>query len=456
MPDANVQLKIEIETEGAEQLTTLRRDLEQVGAAGTAAFARLDASLRAALDQQRRFAASVEPIFQNFFQRLLTGATGFRDTFKRLFDDLLRFFVGTVSRMVAAWLGGLRQMLGGGGIASSGAGGSGLLGGLIAPLLSSGFGFRLGVAGTPPFVPAGGGGGSATHLGILSELGINLRGLGPISGCLLFSGGLLAGLFGVQRGSPVLGALGGAAAGFAVGGPIGAVVGALVGLIGGVFSRGGLKRRAAALEEVYTAELGRILRAVKSFELTPEQAIAQVQASFEGFAAEWARLGGPGRRALEKMRGLTQQVVASIRNLAGRRDLRTQLVQQLPIPEFQRGGLVRALPITGPNSRILAFLHPGEAVLNRRAVASLGPQNVERLNRAGNSSGAPSFQSGGFVNSMSNPVAPLSRAESRDATGKVNIQIVINAADRDPREIAHEVIRTIRRLARDQGLPRPV
>lgn len=444
MPDANIQLKIEIETEGAEQLTTLRRDLEQVGAAGTAAFARLDASLRAALDQQRRFAASVEPIFQNFFQRLLTGATGFRDTFKRLFDDLLRFFVGTVSRMVAAWLGGLRQMLGGGGIASSGAGGSGLLGGLIAPLLSSGFGFRLGVAGTPPFVPAGGGGGSATNLGILSELGINLRGLGPISGSLLFSGGLLAGLFGVQRGSPVLGALGGAAAGFAVGGPIGAVVGALVGLIGGVLSRGGLKRRAAALEEAYTAELGRILRAVKSFELTPEQAIAQVQASFEGFAAEWARLGGPGRRALEKMRGLTQQVVASIRNLAGRRDLRTQLVQQLPIPEFQRGGLI---PITGPNSRILAFLHPGEAVLNRRAVASLGPQNVERLNRQA-APGLPSFQRGGFVNSMSNPVAP--------ATGRLNIQIVINAADRDPREIAHEVIRTIRRLARDQGLPRPV
>jgi hypothetical protein len=248
-----------------------------------------------------------------------------------------------------------------------------------------------------------------------------------------------------------------------VGGPIGAVVGALVGLIGGVFSRGGLKRRAAALEEAYTAELGRILRAVKSFELTPEQAIAQVQASFEGFAAEWARLGGPGRRALEKMRGLTQQVVASIRNLAGRRDLRTQLIQQLPIPEFQRGGLVRpvppaagAVPITGPNSRILAFLHPGEAVLNRRAVASLGPQNVERLNRAGNSSGVPRFQSGGFVNSMSNPVAPLSRAESRDAAGKVNVQIFINAADRDPREIAHEVIRTIRRLARDQGLPRPV
>ena len=444
MPDTNVQLKIEIETEGAEQLTTLRRDLEQVGATGTAAFARLDASLRAALDQQRRFAASVEPIFQNFFQRLLTGATGFRDAFKRLFDDLLRFFVGTVSRMVAAWLGGLRQMLGGG-IASSGAGGSGLLGGLIAPLLSSGFGFRLGVAGTPPFVPAGGGGGSATNLGILSELGINLRGLGPISGSLLFSGGLLAGLFGVQRGSPVLGALGGAAAGFAVGGPIGAAVGALVGLIGGVFSRGGLKRRAAALEEAYTAELGRILRAVKSFELTPEQAIAQVQTSFEGFAAEWARLGGPGRRALEKMRGLTQQVVASIRNLAGRRDLRTQLVEQLPIPEFQRGGLVRAVPITGPNSRILAFLHPGEAVLNRRAVASLGPQNVERLNRQAE---VPAFQRGGLVNFAPSPVAP--------ATGRLNIQIVINAADRDPREIAHEVIRTIRRLARDQGLPRPV
>ncbi len=177
MPDTNVQLKIEIETEGAEQLTTLRRDLEQVGAAGTAAFARLDASLRAALDQQRRFAASVEPIFQNFFQRLLTGATGFRDTFKRLFDDLLRFFVGTVSRMVAAWLGGLRQMLGGGlpTLGGTGPSGGGLLGGLIAPLLSSGFGFHLGVAGTPPFVPSGGGGGSATNIGILSELGIPRR-----------------------------------------------------------------------------------------------------------------------------------------------------------------------------------------------------------------------------------------------------------------------------------------
>ena len=163
MPESRVQLTIEVETEGAEQLTTLRRELEQVGATGQAAFARLDRSLLAALENQRRFAASIEPVFQNFFRRLLSGATSFKDAFKKVLSDLLDFFLRTVSRMVAAWLGGLRQLSGGSsgnsglggllGLVFGGSGGSGSGGG--------GGGAQLGFGSLLPFLPIGGGGGGS-------------------------------------------------------------------------------------------------------------------------------------------------------------------------------------------------------------------------------------------------------------------------------------------------------
>ncbi|MGH9812026.1 MAG: hypothetical protein ACRD4T_02720, partial [Candidatus Acidiferrales bacterium] len=92
MADARVQLRIEVETEGAEQLTSLRRELEQLGDAGAAAVGQMDSSLTATLDHlqqsrqlvagatnefiqgHRRVFSSLDPLLQGFFNRLLGGA----------------------------------------------------------------------------------------------------------------------------------------------------------------------------------------------------------------------------------------------------------------------------------------------------------------------------------------------------------------------------------------------
>lgn len=113
MPDARVQLSITIETEGAEQLTSLRRELESLGAVGGEALVPLDASLAAVVNQlrdSREIVAGLQPIFRNFFQSLIGGARNFHDAVKRLLLDLLEFFLGIVRRMVEGWLSGLRLM----------------------------------------------------------------------------------------------------------------------------------------------------------------------------------------------------------------------------------------------------------------------------------------------------------------------------------------------------------
>ncbi|MGH9804939.1 MAG: hypothetical protein ACRD4D_07185, partial [Candidatus Acidiferrales bacterium] len=224
MPEARVQLAIEIETEGAEQLTSLRRELEQLGQAGEAAIGRLDAALKSSVEQleqsralvgaatqgflesHRRLFSSLDPVFQGFFRRLLGGTRSFSDTLKRLLSDLLHTFLRTLEQMVAAWFSGFQQMgappiLGGSGL--GGALGSVLAGALAIPA-ALGMG---GVGGTPPTFPAGGGGGgSATNLNLLSQLGIPVRDLTlgalTVPGGLLASGGLFLGLTGVNRGSP--------------------------------------------------------------------------------------------------------------------------------------------------------------------------------------------------------------------------------------------------------------
>ncbi|MFQ5778794.1 MAG: hypothetical protein ACE5IP_12380 [Terriglobia bacterium] len=465
MPDTRLQLAIEIETEGADQLTSLRRQLEDLGASGTANFRRLDASLRSLLERfrqsrqlvtsatesflqsHRQLFTSLQPVFQGFFQRLLAGTRNFRDVFKRLLSDLLNVFLNTVSRMVAAWLSGLRQISGGfpfgnllGGRAP--ARGGGFLG-LLAPLLSAGFGFRTGPGGTPPFLPAGSGGGlTATNLGLFSRLGIDLRSLGPVPGGVLASGGLLAAVLGFQRGSRVLGALGGAAAGFAFGGPIGAAIGGLVGFLGGLFGRGRLKRKAAQTESEFVAFIGRVLDAVRTFQLTVQQGIQEIVSGFERFKQTVAPFGFAGRRAVGNVTPLVNQVVGDLRRLGQQRDERRQLIASLPIPEFQRGGLVgpaRAAALTTSDGRILAFLHPGEAVLNRPAVQRLSPEFIQQANH---SAGPAPGRSG--LPAQAGPGATINIGP-----------VIINGADKDGQEIFRDFVREARRLARDQGLPPP-
>lgn len=447
MPEARVQLAIEVEVEGAEQLTALRRELEQLGQAGATAVGRLDTALAATLDhlqQSRELVAaatrsflqahgqlfsSLEPIFQGFFTRLLSGARGFRDAWKRLLADLLRLFLRTIEQMVSGWLSGFRQMsaLGGGGF--GGGFGGGLLG-VLAPILSSGLGFQLSLGGTPPTFPTqGGGGGSASNIGLLSQLGIPVRDLTlgglTIPGGLLASGGLFLGLTGVQRGSPLMGALGGAAAGFAFGGPIGAVIGAIAGLLGGVFGRGKKKRQAARVAEEGFAEMRRIVEQFKRFQIDFDTSLAQITAIWEQMQAAWRQLGKSiFKRSLRGEQPEFDQIVGELKQIQQAREARSRLLETLPLPEFQAGGLVRA--VRAGDGRVLAFLHQGEAVLNRRAVQALGEERIDRLNRG------------------QHPTRPDSRP--------VNIQIFIDGRGADPEQIAAFTLRKLRRELADRGL----
>jgi hypothetical protein len=462
MPEARVQLAIEIETEGAEQLTSLRRELEQLGQAGQAAFTRLDAALGQTVDQleqsralvgstlqefldsHRRLFSSLDPVFQGFFRRLLTGARSFSDALKRLLSDLLRYFLRTLEQIVAGWFSGFRRM-GAPPVLGSGLGG-GILPSALGLLLESSGGLRTaGVGGTPPTFPTGGGGGSATNLNLLSQLGIPTRDLTiggfTLPGGLLASGGLLLGLTGVLRGSPLLGAAGGALAGFAFGGPIGAAIGALAGLFGGLFSRGKKKRHDTRVFQAGLAEMQKVLEEFKRFRVDFEAALAQVDAIWAEMASAFKL-----KRSLRGAEPRYLEIRRQIEDIEKQRELRGGLLRALPIPEFAAGGFVadQLRAIQTGQGKVLAFLHQGEAVLNSRAVAALGRSFIEQVNRA------PSFQSGGFV---SRPLSP-SRSFGT-ATGRtVNIgPIIIQAAPGMNEEaLANFTIRKLRRELRDKGI----
>jgi hypothetical protein len=460
MPEARVQLAIEIETEGAEELTALRRELEQLGQVGEAAFGRLDAALNTTverleqaralvgaatqgfLESHRRLFSSLDPVFEGFFRRLLSGTRSFGDAMKRLLSDLLRYFLRTLEQMVGAWLSGFQLMSGAPPVLSGGSGG-----GFLGSILTAGLGIpgllgTGGVGGTPPTFPSGGGGGgSATNLNLLSQLGIPLRDLTlgslTIPGGLLASGGLFLGLTGVQRGSPVLGALGGAAAGFAFGGPIGAAIGALAGLLGGIFSRGKKKRQASRIAEAGFAEMREIVEQFRRFQIDFETALAQINALWEQMQAGWRQLGGSIlRRSVRGELPEFNQIVGELKQIQSARETRTRLMAGLPIPEFQTGGLVRGA--NARDGRLLAFLHAGEAVLNRRAVQMLGPGFVEQANRT------PSLQAGGVV-SPAGEAAGLNRPS-------VTVQIYIDGRGSDAEAVAAYTIRKLKRELADRGL----
>ncbi len=166
MPEARVQLSIEIETEGAEELTTLRRELEQLGQTGEEAFERVDEALETTmahleqsrsivgaatesfLQSHRQLFRSLQPVFDGFFSRVLTGAHSFRDVLRRLLEELLDFFLRIIQRMVAGWLSGFLAMTN---ITSSF---GGLLGNLLNVILGGGGGGSI-TLGTPPIFGGG-------------------------------------------------------------------------------------------------------------------------------------------------------------------------------------------------------------------------------------------------------------------------------------------------------------
>jgi len=421
--------------------------LEKIGA-GSKDLARARIVLEAqtavklAAENKRAFEQMAQQI-DFFFQRAALGAQSFSDLFKQIWTQLLSFFISQVSRMVAAWVLGQKQMQA---ASAGGGGGGGGIGSILGGIFGGGsiFGTARAPGGTGTFSGApigsnlvsGGGGlasfgvpgigvpsglpppppGSATGIegqaGLLGMLGIKLQGIGPISGGILASAGILAALFGIRTGRPLVGALGGAAAGFAFGGPIGAVIGAIVGGVAAVFSRGKLKRRAAASEEAFSAQLVEVVAQFKKFELDFQGALDTVDQLFADFSVVAPQqFGRFGRRAVRNITPFVRAVKDRIREIQGARDVRAALSIFGQIPEFTHGGLVPSL------------LHPGEFVIRREAVQRVGVQNLERVNAG------------------------------QTPMGNVNINITINPSPgMDERAVGEMAARAIARRFRNRGL----
>lgn len=503
MPASHVQLRIEVETEGAEQLTALRQQLDRLGAAGSDAFAQLDTSVAAVLDKlklsrslvaesttsfiasQRQLIAGLAPLFDSFFRTVFTGSRSLRDGLKRLWGDFLDFFLGLTRRMVAGWLNGLQLMTGPalrGGFGGGGAGRGGIFGGILGGILGlpglggigpggtaptfptqqfTGLGARFGllpsaglsalggpasgwgaVAGPAGTVPGVGGAGGLTA----SALG-GLGGLAGVAGLLGLAGFSLAGA-GVRRGNVALGGIGGFLAGGALGtlvggssllagtalgafaGPIGAAIGAIVGVIMASLQRGKLKREASRIADQGFAEMRRVLEEFKRFQVDFESALSQVNAVWAQMVQGWSGMGKVGRRSIQSQQPFFQQIVDEINRIQKARELRGQIIGGLPIPEFQLGGVVRT--IQNQNGRILAFLHQGEAVLNRRAVQAVGERRIDELNSR-----------------------PFAAAQGD------SFNITINAVDGESMERwlsrnEGRLVRFLRRAARDRGMRPPL
>jgi len=448
-----VELRIEVETEGAEQLTTLRQELERLGRTGTKAFQQVDASMTAVLDKltlsrslvadstrsfldsQRQLFASLTPLFDTFFRGVLSGSRSLRDALKRLWSDFLDFFLGLVRRMLATWLDALGVMSG-----SRSGGFGGLLGGLLGGLFGA-------ASPAAPFLSS-----------LLPSFGLGLGG-----GRLPTGGGFSSTLLGALFGRPALAGLGGPVGTpptFPTPGP-GPVFGGLGGLFAGgvltavlfgiskILQRNKQAREAFRVAREGVAALEEILDAFKRFQIDYESAASRMDAVIQQMGTAWSRLGAPGQaflsgrlpgpfRAHPRVRealALREQVSTlrgELDRLQAVREQRAQALAQLPIPEFQLGGMVRA--IHSAQGRILAFLHAGEAVLNRRAVRALGEAQIERLNRE------PSRGLG---------------------AGRDQFFVEIHAVDGESVErwLARNEVRLVRffrRAARDRGLRPPV
>ena len=324
MPESNVQLTVEIETNGAEKLTTLRRDLEAVGKSGKEAFTGLDGAIRDAFEQQRELSATLAPLFRNSFGRILSDANGFGSAFKRLFADLGNFVAGTIARMVSDWLGGFRRL----------SGGSGMFGG-VSQIFKGVGGLAAGGKGlTTSAASAGGSAGSASSLAAFGgPVGIALS-IGAIAGPAIFNR----------------------------------------------LTRGRRNRRAARGAEIdFNRQLASIETEFEFRRLDADQAGESIRNALNAFRETTGGLGRPGSRARTRAQARFAELLVSIDDISSARNSRERLIGSGAIPEFGHGGF------TGSGG--LAVVHPNEFVLNAQATRSIGRDNLERANRNPGSGG---------------------------------------------------------------------
>ena len=393
----------------------------------------LDENQRLA-DEQLRLQERNLREYDRFLDRMVRFTEQSGNILTNIWRTISDEFQRSVTKMVLSWLFGLRQI--NAGRSSGGAGGTilgGLFGGIFGPSVPvsartpdynpnassfinsvvggasvPGVGVGAGAAGNIPLavptaaasdplggigqllakVPGGGGGG--VLLGALLGLQVGSKGR-PFAGLLAGLGGTIGGV-----------ALSGASAGVA--GGVGALAGAKVALAGfltnpiglailggigltsfivGVLSRGKKKRKATDIANEGFADINQIVRAFELRQVDFLRAVDGMNQIWDQMVQGWEQIGGKvGRRSISSQQPFFAAYVARVEEIQRKRNERSDLIASLPLPEFQSGGLVHGVG----NRPLLAALHPGEFVLNRKAVDRIGTPKLEQAN-AGESPG---------------------------------------------------------------------
>ena len=433
-----------------------------------------DATREAARAQEQMLEATAGKI-ESFIDRVFLTARSLSDVFHQFLMQTLGSFVKWISQMLAHWLTGIRQATAGAG----GGGGGGLLGGLLGGIFGlggAGVSPAMGMAGTAmatgwagqagqAALPVGmggmalaGGGGIPSAVGGAAQGTLGQLAFHPgqfLAGLptMLAGMGILGGVSLAGGGGPVRGALGGALVGGGIGlglyslgllgGPWGLVfagIGAAIGGLVGLFRRGGQKRKASALEQQFEFGANDLLEQFKQFKIDYESALAGMQELIAQGQQTLtsAGLGRWGRQGAEGLTRTIQDEIRALEALQKQREARAVLMAGMTIPEFAAGGPVGFRTADGA---ILGLIHPGEFVMRREAVDTLGQNFLTALNRA------PRFDAGGAVS----PSSPLSAGQQ----GGIHIHgdlVLYPAKDMSEREAMRMVVRGFNRAVRDGAL----
>lgn len=168
----------------------------------------------------------------------------------------------------------------------------------------------------------------------------------------------------------------GALTGLMTAGPLGAVVGGLLGGIAGLFNGGSgkAKQHDAAIANRGFEQLKQILDDYSHFRRDFASAVDAANRTWSQMQSQWTR----GQSA-PSQRPYFDAIIGSMKATEDERNRRRQLQSTLPIPQFANGGLVSGAGAGGT----LAVVHPGEFVVSKSAVDSVGVAALSRLNQHG-------------------------------------------------------------------------
>jgi hypothetical protein len=422
-------------------------------------------------EAQRQMVEATAGKIESFIDRVFLTARSLGDVFHQFLMQILGSFVKWASRMAAEALLGMRGMTSGGG------GGGGILGSILgiggtalSPALSyAGGGAVTGIeaAFTGPLtagtiteigragsaIPTAVGGASSGVLGKLAFGGITSAsqlGLMANAGMILGGGALLG-----SAGGPITGAIGGgllAAGGISTAAMLFPALAAIPGVgwiaagilaaamgLGALFGAGkrGQQKRDAAREQDEIAAAARQVMEEYKLHKADYEATVQTLQTMLGNAQQSlpGRYDGPGRRAADYLTTAFGDYIRQVNDLERQRQAVTTALSGFSIPEFAIGGAVSPWGFRMANGGIVAIVHPGEFIMRREAVSSLGTDFLAALNRA------PRFDAGGSVGGAVQPLRSLTLT-----------QYITQAKGENQRVFINRVVKAIRTATMDGAL----